>query len=67
MPNVIIELQNEIYRVRALLPLLRGRQLAEAKRLLQFAETYMAMNSLEGMKEALGELLEFDGPDARRI
>jgi hypothetical protein len=67
MPNVIIELSNEIYRVRSLLPRLKDARLAEANHLLQFAETYLAMNSLEGMKEALGELLDFDAPENPRI
>jgi hypothetical protein len=68
MPNIIIDLQNEIYRVRSLLPRLAGARLAEAQRLLQFSEMHLRMNSDIGkLKEALGELLDFDLPGTPRI
>ena len=67
MPNIIVELEGEIYRVRRLLPLFTGAKLAELQHLLRFAETSKAMNQLGYMKEALAELLEIDAPGAPRI
>jgi len=66
MANVVVDLQNEIWRVRKILPRLAGARLAEAQELIRFAETSMAMNKVEYMKEALAELLEVDVPEAPR-
>jgi hypothetical protein len=67
MPNIIIELENEIWRVRQLLPKLTGAKLAEAENLLRFAEQSKLLNKMEYMKEALAELLDFDLPGTPRI
>jgi hypothetical protein len=59
MPNIIVQLTQEMARVHALIPLLDPPQRTVARAALRFAETSMATNSLEGMKEALDDLREF--------
>lgn len=58
MANVIVELTNEMNRVEALYPSLPADRLQAAQRTVQMAHASMAMNSLEGMKEAIEELRE---------
>jgi len=67
MPNIIIDLENEIWRVRRLLPFFAGRKRAEVQGLLLYAETSKASGQVGYMKEALAELLEIDEPGAPRI
>lgn len=59
MPNIIVSLTQEMARVHALIPHLDPVRRGEAQAALRFAETYMAMNSLEGMTESLDDLGEF--------
>jgi hypothetical protein len=67
VPNIIVELEAEIWRVRHILSRLTGAKLAEAQNLLRFAEQSKLMNKIEYMKEALAELLDFDLPGTPRI
>ena len=59
MPNIIVELMQEMARVEALLPYLDSVRIQEADVALRSAKWYMAMNSLEGMTDAVTDLREF--------
>jgi hypothetical protein len=62
VPNIVAELIVELARVQELLPKLEGLQLEEARATLRYGREQMAMNSYEGMSEALSELREFGRP-----
>jgi hypothetical protein len=59
VPNIIVSLNTEMSRVRALLPRLDVMQRHQAGLVLRCASQWMAMNDLGGMKEALDDLREF--------
>jgi len=59
VPNIIVELTQEKARVKALLWQFDYVVRAQAERALKFADQYMAMNDLEGMKDSLEELRLF--------
>jgi hypothetical protein len=62
LPNIIVELQQEMARVRALLPRLDANRRKEAEGTIEFARVYMTLNSLDGMRESLNDLREFLAP-----
>lgn len=62
MPNVIVELRQEMQRVRLLLSLLAPGRREEASAILEFARLHIAMNSYEGMRESIDDLKEFALP-----
>jgi hypothetical protein len=59
VPPIIVSLTQEMARVHALIPRLDPVRRSEAQAALRFAETYLAMNSYEGMMESLDDLREF--------
>jgi hypothetical protein len=59
VPNIIVELMQEMARVQALLPFLDSVRSHEADVALRSAKWYMAMNSLEGMTDSVADLREF--------
>ena len=62
MPNIIVELSEEIVRVRALLPKLDAMTRRQAQNAIEFANSYMSLNSLDGMRDVLVDLREFHEP-----
>jgi hypothetical protein len=56
VPNIIVSLNTEMTRVRALLPRLDVMQRHQADLALRFAAMYMAMNDLGAMNEVLDDL-----------
>lgn len=57
--NLIEELQAEESRVRQIMPFLDSLLRVEANRAIVFAHQNVAMNSTEGMKDALEQLKLF--------
>jgi len=57
--NLIEELQAEENRVRQIMPFLDSLLRIEANRAIVFAHQNVAMNSTEGMEEALAQLKLF--------
>lgn len=57
--NLIEELQAEENRVKQIMPFLDSLLKYEANRAITFAHQNMAMNSTEGMKDALEQLKLF--------
>lgn len=66
MPNIIAELIVQLARVQELTEKMSPNdpQLGEAKNLLRYGREQMAMNSYEGMRDALDDLKEFGNPPA---
>jgi hypothetical protein len=59
MPNIIIELHQEIARVYRLIPKLTPARRLEAENAIFFASYQVKTNCLEGMMEALQDLGTF--------
>lgn len=56
MPNIIVDLKNEMTRVRKILTRLDPVRRHEAQKVVRYADENIALNSLEGMKESLTDL-----------
>ena len=56
MPNIIVSLNREMARVRALLPKLSPTRRREIEFILSFADVHMALNSFDGMQDSLADL-----------
>jgi hypothetical protein len=63
--NIILELNREIARVRALFPKFNQAKLAEAHRAVEWARTSLARNSYAEMREAIDDLRDFKDPEAK--
>lgn len=59
MPNIVHQLIVELARVQTLLGQLDDAARAEANNLLRYGRQEMALNSYEGMREALDDLAAF--------
>jgi hypothetical protein len=61
MPNIILELTREIHRVEQLYASLHGAELDNARRTVAYAQSGLANNSLEVMKESINDLRDITG------
>jgi hypothetical protein len=61
MPNIIVELTREIFRVEQLYPSLAGADLEHARRTVAYAQSGLANNSIEVMKESINDLRDITG------
>lgn len=59
MPNIVYELVVELARVQALLSQLDDDSRRQAQNLLRWGREQMALNSYEGMREAIDDLRNF--------
>lgn len=59
MPNIVHELIAELARVQALLDKLGSEEQRTAQKVLQWGRLQMALNSYEGMREAIDDLRMF--------
>lgn len=62
MPNIVHELVIELARVQTLLPRLSEERQREAKSVLRYGREQMALNSFDGMTEAISDLSKIVGP-----